>query len=51
MEGFHLDLTKPMSDRFRKIAEWIAAKPGYEFRHFTWKDQKKFTDDFVTGIQ
>ncbi len=47
MEGFHLDLTKPMSDRFRKIAEWIAAKPGYEFRHFRWRDQKKMTEDFV----
>ena len=47
MEGFHLDLTKPMSDRFRKIAEWIAAKPGYEFRHFSWRDQKKMTEDFV----
>ena len=23
MEGFHLDITKPLSDRFRKIAEWV----------------------------
>jgi len=47
MEGFHLDLTKPMSERFLKIAEWINAKPGYEFRHFKWREQKKFTNDFV----
>jgi len=47
MEGFHLDITKPISDRFQKIAEWVANKPGYEFRHFTWKDQKKFTHDFA----
>lgn len=47
MEGFHLDLNKPMPERFLKIAEWITSKPGYEFRHFTWKDQKKFTNDFV----
>jgi GNAT superfamily N-acetyltransferase len=47
MEGFHLDLTKPMSDRFRKIAEWIAAKPGYEFRHFSWRNQAKMTEDFA----
>ncbi len=47
MEGFHLDITKPMSDRFRKIAEWISSKQGYEFRHFTWKDQKKISEDFV----
>lgn len=47
MEGFHLDITKPLSDRFTKIAEWVIAKPGYEFRHFTWKDQEKFTRDFA----
>jgi GNAT superfamily N-acetyltransferase len=47
MEGFHLDLTKPMPDRFRKIAEWIKSRPGYEFRHFTWRDQDRFVNDFV----
>jgi len=47
MEGFHLDLNKPMSGRFLKIAEWIMSKPGYEFRHFTWRDQDNFTNDFV----
>jgi len=47
MEGFHLDLSKPMPDRFTKIAEWISSKPGYEFRHFTWKDHRKFTHDFA----
>jgi hypothetical protein len=47
MEGFHLDITRPLSDRFLKIAEWVANKPGYEFRHFTWKDQEKFTNDFA----
>jgi hypothetical protein len=48
MEGFHLDLTQPLSDRFRKIAEWVTNKPGYEFRHFTWKEEDKFTEDFAT---
>ena len=47
MEGFHLDLTRPLSDRFRKIAEWVTKKPGYEFRHFTWKEEDKFTNDFA----
>ncbi|MBK7133279.1 MAG: GNAT family N-acetyltransferase [Bacteroidales bacterium] len=47
MEGFHLDITKPLDERFMKIAEWVSKKPGYEFRHFTWKDQKKFTQDFA----
>jgi hypothetical protein len=47
MEGFHLDITKPLPDRFQKIAEWITKKPGYEFHHFTWKNQEKFTRDFA----
>ncbi|MCU0362075.1 MAG: hypothetical protein MUE32_01850 [Bacteroidales bacterium] len=47
MEGFHLDLKKPVPDRFMKIAEWICAKPGYSFRHFTWKEQEKYTADFA----
>lgn len=47
MEGFHYDLTKKLDDRFRKIAEWVASKPGYEFRHFTWKEQDKYIADFA----
>lgn len=47
MEGFHYDLTKPLDERFRKIAEWVAAKPGYSFRHFTWKEEDKFVADFA----
>lgn len=47
MEGFHLDITTPLPERFIKIAEWVASKPGYSFRHFTWKEQEKFTNDFA----
>jgi hypothetical protein len=47
MEGFHLDVKKPLSERFTKIAEWVANKPGYEFHHFTWKEQERFTHDFA----
>jgi len=47
MEGFHLDITKPMPERIAKIAEWVFNKPGYEFRHFTWKDEKQLTLDFA----
>ena len=46
-EGFHLDVTKKMSDRFFRIADWVTKKPGYEFKHFTWKEQEKFTKDFA----
>jgi hypothetical protein len=47
MEGFHLDITKPLPERFRKIAGWVSSKPGYEFHHFTWKNQDKYTKDFA----
>jgi GNAT superfamily N-acetyltransferase len=47
MEGFHLDITKPLPERLTKIAEWILQKPGYEFRHFTWKEEEIFTNDFA----
>ena len=47
MEGFHLDITKPLPERIAKIAEWIFNKPGYEFRHFSWKDEKQLTLDFA----
>ena len=47
MEGFHLDITKPLPERLTKIAERILHKPGYEFRHFTWNAEKKFIRDFA----
>ena len=47
MEGFHLDITKSLSERFLKISEWVVNKPGYKFRHFTWKDQEEFSKDFA----
>ncbi|MCJ7820543.1 MAG: hypothetical protein MUP53_05015, partial [Bacteroidales bacterium] len=50
MEGFHYDLTKPLDPRFRKIAEWVANKPGYEFRHFSWKEEDKFVTDFARAF-
>jgi hypothetical protein len=45
-EGFHLDISKGVDERFLKIAKWVAKKPGYEFKHFTWKDKDKFVLDF-----
>jgi hypothetical protein len=47
-EGFHLDITRPLPPRFKRIAEWIAQKPDYEFRHFEWKHQERLIRDFVT---
>jgi hypothetical protein len=45
-EGFHLDVTKELPPRFLKIAEWIAAKPDYSFKHFEWKNADQFSSDF-----
>lgn len=47
MEGFHMDPKKPLPDRFLKIAEWVTRKSGYDFRHFTWKEEEKFSKDFA----
>jgi hypothetical protein len=46
-EGFHLDITEPLPPRFQRIAEWIAQKPEYEFKHFEWKKADQFIRDFV----
>lgn len=34
-------------ERFMKIAEWIAKRPGYTFRHFEYSRQDKFVADMV----
>ena len=46
--SYHLDYTVPFPERFWKIAEWIAKKPGYSFRHFDYKETDKFVKDFCT---
>jgi len=46
-EGFHLDITKEIPERFLKIAEWVAKKTEYEFKHFSWNNQEQFTLDFA----
>ncbi len=46
-EGFHLNVQEELPPRFKKIAEWIARKPEYEFRHFEWKKADAYIQDFV----
>lgn len=50
MEGFHVEIPEKLPERFSRIAEWVAAKPGYEYRHFTWKDQKNIVNDFANAF-
>jgi hypothetical protein len=32
-------------DRIWKVAEWVAKKPGYSFRHFEFKNARKYIND------
>ncbi|QXV64920.1 GNAT family N-acetyltransferase [Mucilaginibacter sp. 21P] len=43
----HLDVHKPFSERFTKIANWVMAKPGYTFEHFKLSQLEKFAADFI----
>ena len=46
--SYHLDTTLPeLPDRFWKVAEWVAKKPQFSFKHFSWKESEKFIDDFA----
>jgi len=46
--SYALDITYPdLPERFWKIAEWVSQKPGYSYRHFTFKDQDRFINDFI----
>ncbi len=44
--SYHLDYTVPFPERFWKIAEWIAKKPQYQFRHFDYREIDKYVKDF-----
>jgi hypothetical protein len=46
-EGFHLDITQPLPERFAKIAGWLASKPEYTFEHFRWNDMQRQVNDFA----
>ncbi len=41
-----IHLNKPFPERFNKIAEWIANKPEYTFRHLEINKFEKFAADF-----
>lgn len=46
--SYHLDTTLPeLPERFWKVAEWVAKKPQFSFRHFSWKEKEKFINDFA----
>lgn len=44
----HLDIVKPLPERYMKIAEWVMKKPDFNFRYLKKNELHKFADDFVT---
>jgi hypothetical protein len=46
--SYAMDIIHPdLPERFWKIAAWVAQKPGYSYKHFTFKDQDRFINDFI----
>lgn len=43
---YHIDYTKPFPERFWKVAEWVAKKPQYSFKHLDWSQTDRFISDF-----
>lgn len=44
----HLDMTVPFPERFWKIADWIAKKPGFSYEHFKLSQADKYISDLKT---
>ncbi|MDA3930249.1 MAG: GNAT family N-acetyltransferase [Prolixibacteraceae bacterium] len=44
--SYHLNYKGALPERFRKIAEWVAKKPQYSFKHFSWDKIDSFINDF-----
>lgn len=43
----HLAVRNPFPERFTKIANWVANKPGYTFEHFSKKNSAKYVADLM----
>lgn len=43
----HINLTIPFPERFTKIANWVANKPGYTFEHFKKNNADKYINDLM----
>lgn len=50
--SYHLDITSPdLPERFWKIAEWVARKKDFHYKTFSFKEQDRCIDDFITIYQ
>jgi hypothetical protein len=43
----HISAHKPFPERFTKIANWVAQKPGYSFKHLKTSQIESFASDFM----
>ena len=43
----HLAVRNPFPERFTKIANWVANKPGYTFEHFKKNNADKYVNDLM----
>ena len=43
----HLEVNKPFPERFTKIANWVANKAGYSFKHLEAGKLEKYGSDFA----
>ncbi len=46
--SYHLDLRKKFPERFWRIAEWVAKKPGFSFEHFRYDNMEKYIQDIIS---
>ena len=48
--SYHRDLTVVLSfpERFEKIVEWVSRKPGYDYRHFSYREAEKYVNDMIS---
>jgi hypothetical protein len=47
--SYHLDITSPdLPERFWKIAEWVARKPDFSYKTFSFKEQDRCISDFLS---
>lgn len=47
--SFHMDITNPdLPDRFWKIAEWVTKKKDFHYKTFSFREQDRCINDFIT---
>jgi hypothetical protein len=47
--SYHKDVgnVEEFPERFKKIADWLSKRQGYSFRHFEFKDKKRYVNDLA----